>query len=748
MVRKDVDINITVKKKDNELKQLNAEVRKTTDEYIRAVREFGKGSKEVEQAGQRYAKAKNDVKQVRDELKQLEGATRSSGHQTLNTAKNYAILAMGILEVGRAVKQTFAQLKEMTMQGTEFGVLKENFVELEGSIEGAEKKLNLLYKASSGNLNDQELMQYANMMKLIGINSDDTVRLLDFVERQSDKVNITFAQGESALQSYILTGAGKGLKTIGVNIADVEKEIEKMTGATIEQVKQLSLEDQQLVRTQALLRLYGGALDQVEQKTKDNADRLVSFQKEIETSRLKVGLFIGNGLLKMVDALGMTDEKATGLIGTVTELGSGLGALLPVAASVKLAFGGMFVGVGGLIAGATAGFAALTVQIVAMIDQIRRVPDTISAVDRIMSGENIFGVWADETKKRTYGLLDFTSGKTPITLPPNSDMRVKDALVKNQEKLNRAVEEGVEKRKEEKRLQDEIGKIKGNTGKSGTSSAKEEKDLIGELIKGIQDEIQNLEYKHDLTSAILQSKVDELNAGFALSKGIEDENKLYAARLEIFKKMGEYGPLGKKVELGTDPYDINNTETSRQPLEEIVKKQDFGEFMRGMLQGAVDMLLDAVGSGLGNIKNILSEFGVQEYSTASKILGLFQSMVNVVQNILSLFQAIKTTIDAVNLITSIIPFLNEGTDNFPGGMAIVGDGPGGRITPYTELVNMPRGSSITPMKNIMEYIDRVSRVRNQPSVTNVYLTGKFDGTTWYEEKRVQNQIRRESRKLK
>jgi DNA repair ATPase RecN len=115
-------------------------------------------------------------------------------------------------------------------------------------------------------------------MRSLGFSIDTTTKLIDIAERRGDELGITFDTAQSALQKFIVTGAGRGLVELGINVEEVKKAIQDYTGATEDQFNQLDELTQQEVRAKIVTDKYGQSLDEIAKKTKGNDDKLASLQ--------------------------------------------------------------------------------------------------------------------------------------------------------------------------------------------------------------------------------------------------------------------------------------------------------------------------------------------------------------------------------------------------------------------------------------------------------------------------------------
>lgn len=328
----------------------------------------------LRQSGQQGSQAWNDlkvkanvlnteIKSLNREFKGLDGQVKKTKFQMMEFGENVVTVVRGITDFG---KQLFNVGKELVQSGAEYGVYAENFEKISGGSEQAAEKLDLLRKASSGNLDDKSLILYANKMKLLGFNTDDTTKLLDIVERKSDEVGVKFDEGEQKLQAFIMTGRGRGLQELGINIATVDARMKELAIEQGINIKNLSDEELQTLRTKTIIDLFGNSLDKIKTKTKDTADTIASLENATKNAKDEIGNFIANGTVKLIESLGLTSDSAIKTTGYISAIGTITGNILPSISMAALAFkslGGTITAAGlattGLVSGLVAIYAAL-----------------------------------------------------------------------------------------------------------------------------------------------------------------------------------------------------------------------------------------------------------------------------------------------------------------------------------------------------------------------------------------------------
>ena len=213
----------------------------------------------------------------------------TSGLGGMTAGLGAAAVAAGVLSV---------KLFDTIKVGADFKVLHDSF-------QGTAEQLEEMRKASAGNLNDATLIEYANSMRLLGQNTDTTTKLLDIAERIGDEVGVTFDKANDALKTFIITGAGRGLVDLAINEATVEEEMTKLSGKTSEQISLLSEMEQQQLRANAVLSLFGDSMKNIRTKAPGLEDIMQSLSVQYDNFKHYVGLAVveNTNFLKSLDGL-------------------------------------------------------------------------------------------------------------------------------------------------------------------------------------------------------------------------------------------------------------------------------------------------------------------------------------------------------------------------------------------------------------------------------------------------------------
>lgn len=192
------------------------------------------------------------------------------------------------------------EIYELSLAGADFNTVRDGFYNLSGSIEKAENDLAIFRKAASFNLNDKDLMSYANKMYTLGFNSEQTAQMLDIVEESGDRVGLTFTEANDSLNAFLTSGKTTGLEQLKIPVSEVEKEVQKLTGSLGKNKDQLSDLEKQQINTTALLNVYGRSMDDISSKQLEGSDNILLMKTSIENLQNGFQSFIADALSPVI----------------------------------------------------------------------------------------------------------------------------------------------------------------------------------------------------------------------------------------------------------------------------------------------------------------------------------------------------------------------------------------------------------------------------------------------------------------
>jgi hypothetical protein len=764
------DLEIRIKQvlqDSNVLKALNKQIADVKNEMAKLSLAGKEGSSE-------WKKYEATLKGLITEKQKLNNSFKVTNDSFSKTSKNLLALGRDITVVAHGLKQFGTSLRQSIETGAQFGVFKENFIQLSGGVEQAKQELELLRNASTGNLDEQELIVYTNKMKLLGFSINDTAKLLDIVDIQSDKVKVSFEQGEKILQAYLLTGRDKSLKELGINVADVNAKVKEQTGLTSKQVKELDAETQQRIRLQAILGLNIGTVGDLNDKTRDNADKIKSVETALKNVTLNYQYTIANGIVKFSESLGISNKFMEDSINKIGFVGKSLADLAPVLATLKIAFPTAF-------AAALPVIGAIALQIGGLILLVKSFTDSLPAMSRawrFVTGQISFSEGVNEFEKeqkpKTSEELGLTEGNDYVRKKVNefqekkkqAEEKIKlekdikeqmDALDKKKggspkaPKEDKADEEAIKKVKEEiYDIEFDTQKIIKETrpelierNKLLLEENKKKQDLYNTLLLSLTKDESKLQIHKDINGLVLENldleneitdeKIKQLEETFAKEKKISDERRKERENdIDILDKekqsridgiTNEYQKERRQIDLNYERElrNIRRTENltskQRESLRDNAEKQrdkEVKDLSKKVSQELEDNFLSAFSQSLSLASQIANLFG----EGASQVISAFQTAFSIVESIVAL---IKT----INIISGLLSFIPGG-----GAIAALAAASGGYIsgagsgTSDSIPARLSNGEYVINAKSTAKYRALLDMINGgKQSVTNGYKVG-------------------------
>ena len=622
------------------LKDLQAELRKSKEDLARLELQGKANTKEYKEQAQ-YVHALNA------QYKQLQQSSKDAAQGIDSGSKSITELSTKLGVAGVAVYAlvgSFKKLYDIASAGAGFQTLYEGFVRLSGGVDMAEKNINALRQAAAGNLDDEALIQYANEMRSLGFSIDTTTKLIDIAERRGDELGVTFDTAQSALQKFIVTGAGRGLVELGINVEEVKKAIQDYTGATEEQFNQLDELTQQEVRATVVTKLYGQTLDEIARKTKGNDDKVASLSSAYNNLWKLLEVGVANAFVTVTGEVDTNTGSLAKNIEKVTEWGQTIGNLVKYITAAGFAFKTLTNYVSGL-----------SPVLDALINPISF---TISKVKELLQ---VVGILESKSIGTTF---NENFGQTDLDVRSGNAVDVIQSRIK-------AARDAAELQKSINSQIGNLGKT-GNSGNAGKTTQQQTKEL-----KTYSDQIEESIKKQLELQALVTSGTFEWQKYADEIKKLNDEltklNSLYAPIIDAEKLLG-------KVEFNRTPIE-ETTGNGEDPEKSSFLDQSLAKW------GQISEYGNSLFNSISNSMQALG-FGTENFVT--KIIGGFSAVL-----------AIMETIKAVNSILSVIPFLATGGIMQSSGLAVVGErGP--------ELVSLPAGARVYNNQDTQRYFNNVN----------------------------------------
>ena len=216
------------------------------------------------------------------------------------------LLSLGIAGMaGAFVKFSIDAFKA----GAAFEELRSNFI-------GSAKDIELFRKATAGTVSDKGLIELSNYASDLGVSLQDQALLFSLAEDAADKYGGTVEENFNRVINAT-DGSAKGLRAVGIGVKEYNEKLKDLLPTSAKTIDDLDSETQQNLRLQAIIKLKGITLEDVNQKQQSNADIIDNLATLYETFTVNVGLAI-NQNIKLGDSF-------TGLTGKSEAAGKAVG---------------------------------------------------------------------------------------------------------------------------------------------------------------------------------------------------------------------------------------------------------------------------------------------------------------------------------------------------------------------------------------------------------------------------------------
>jgi len=267
-----------------------------------------------------------ELLQIANDVKKVSGETKISGSKMVQTFADIKFTIEGIREAYGVLKQMFA---EPMQKGAEIQVLRDNF-------KGTAEDIKLFSLAVAGTVEEGELIKLANQATGLGLDMQQTAILLSMAEDMTDKIGGTVTENFQKLL-FASEGNIRGLKSLAIQTKLYDAEVDKMAKSHGDVIEKLDIETQKQIRLEALVKLSGLTIEDVRNKTADNADILDQSTVTYKELQEQIGITLNTALIpllshytKIFKQLQETNPEVVGFagsLGLVTAAGVGLNAV-------------------------------------------------------------------------------------------------------------------------------------------------------------------------------------------------------------------------------------------------------------------------------------------------------------------------------------------------------------------------------------------------------------------------------------
>lgn len=273
---------------------------------------YSKLRNEVSRNSEEFKRYTDRVIALKKEYNGLKTNTSSSIFKLMEFGENLTVVSAGIFSFAQGIFSTGMELMKL---GGNLSVLRGAMTGFTGSTQATKQAVDLFGTALAGNLSESEIMTLANRFLALGYSVDETAKMFDLAEEASDKFGVNIEEAMQKLLRFTETGKGRGFEQMGIDINEVNKRTYELAGGSEELFKKLEAEEQQILRTKAMLELYGKSVDDIKGKQQDLGDKVNSSTKAWEDLKAKTGEVL---LVSMSDGIDQVNGKLM-LMGDILE---------------------------------------------------------------------------------------------------------------------------------------------------------------------------------------------------------------------------------------------------------------------------------------------------------------------------------------------------------------------------------------------------------------------------------------------
>jgi len=711
-------------------------------------------SPEIEKLKQELTGLNPTIKSATRELNMMGVKGKRSIHQILETAENVTVTLAGL---GYVASRMFDQAKDVIMTAADvetLGVVVHRLGENAGYTRGEiDKHVESIRKMG---ITSKSAMQVVAKMIQSEIKLKHGVHLAD-VARNSAVIGLTNTSDAYERIIHALTTLNPmGLKQLGL-VMDMN-DVYKRHAETLDTTSnELTTAEKRTAMLNEVFRLgeknvgtYEEAMETVGKKTR-------SFERYTEEAKVQLGEQFLPIVNKGTDAITsltktFTDSEAPMqvFIGSLVLIGGNLANIVPL---VTLLSGGKgfkglgntmksaFTGVSGKIMGTVGALAALVIATKLAVDYINSINKEIKQTPEEQKQSIVYG----SDKFGQTGIAPSFYDKTKTGKTFYSEKELEDS-----KKVYDVTKQIIKKKKTGsdeilKKLED-VGKQQGSNSGQLKEDTKEELNLLTLNLEKQEKIVEKIEANRENIGAIkdLQEELNELigeedrlrtGVNHKLLEQRQFEIDIGQSIFELNKKMEESTAFSLGLQNLT--IDVQRLPEWIEPLPPMLQAVDssiiaLGNSFQGLFSSMIQGGDDALEALKDTMKGIVNAFitSVQAMIFAAKGAAAAKGITTFGLSLITDLPALAGAWIALEVAKGIISGLHEGTENFGGGLAIVGDDSQGRLTPYSELVQLPKGSRVYPQEDLMQLISGAGQGTSQ--VVNNYINAEIDGIRFFD----------------
>ena len=741
-----------------------------------------------QQSSQVVAQAERDAKQIRASQQRMYESLFSSNNQVSQSNKgsninpsllaDWTIIAAGILTAINYVKQYATEIYELTLKGAEFKNMQKHFEEMNGGIEQSAIKMDKLRTASKGNLSDEAILKYINRLDELDYSTNDSISLLQSATKIHHDLGISIEEATNKLTRFIETGSKKGAYQIGLDVNVIKDKMEEYAKSQGKVLSNLDEESVKSVRKIVTLQLLADKQNGINENLKTEADKLAEVNAKWENFKTKTEGILSTTIVKVLDDIGNGLER----IGITSKGGEqGLsdftGWLIKATQWTNL----FSLSIKALV------LAFDNKYIKAAVQEMKNAYDWIK--DKIPFGnknkgyaegdweeapimsptrEDMLPALNNKTKKEKTSKPKKEKEDIPLT-PSEQDKAAYEQWLELQKRDNTLTLDNITAKNEYFKSLEEIALLeyKNNEGNKEKYKAWQDyKKLVDDTQKEINvfekaymdaeekryqaDKIRweaDKKFNEERTKAL--EDLNKAKIAFNISQMPEGANKINAQLLEENRLLDEKykNELASLRLFPTKLALVQEEINAQKKLNKEKADYNIAEIKRQETQRRAKAVMDMSMQAFNAFGNIMAETENKGQGFKNLLKQLATNLINYVETeflaaeATTFFKAILSagitlTSDlvwsalgfaALEAAKGSISALYTGTNNWGGGLALVGDDRG-KLTPYSEIINLPKGSQVFNNATTVKMLNPVNN--NQNIEVHNHYHNLIDGMTF------------------
>lgn len=249
-----------------------------------------------------------------DALRKITKTTKDANVSFNEMASKWGNIVTGINQVTDSVRQFGQSMNVLIGQNIKQAAA---FNELRETFRGTEQDIRNFQLATKETVSQGDLIKMSNQMSDLGVSLEQQTILFALAEQAADAYGTTVPEGMSkVLQAS--NGSERALAKLGISVVTYKNNLNDLVAATGRRLDKMSVEQQETVKLEALMRSTNMTVQQAVSGMKSENDQLEAMKIKYEEAKIELGNFLLQGLRPLIKAY---DESGKGTQSAITAIG-------------------------------------------------------------------------------------------------------------------------------------------------------------------------------------------------------------------------------------------------------------------------------------------------------------------------------------------------------------------------------------------------------------------------------------------